>query len=200
MDAFIEESINSPLLEDYLRGSDAARTTPSSSYLISTESSSGDSKHSLETRTSCRACTTRSTLVCHGSRDAVHRGRRFTFNSEGEAELALRIYGPGILHKSHVIGTGVALSLNGVASRGVDGPYSCFWGRRDETKGVEFVIDAFSQYRDRASSSYSLVLAGPGTKSYHDPKRGIIDLGFVDEGTKRGSDSQGACFGTTEPK
>jgi glycosyltransferase involved in cell wall biosynthesis len=28
------------------------------------------------------------------------------------------------------------------------------------------------------------VLAGPGTSSYHDPRRGIIDLGFVDEAQK----------------
>ena len=38
---------------------------------------------------------------------SIHKCASLLFNSDGEAELALRRYGPGILHKSHVIGSGL---------------------------------------------------------------------------------------------
>jgi glycosyltransferase involved in cell wall biosynthesis len=185
MEPFIDESINSPLLEDYLRGSEAAKydAVLFLPYLY------GIVVRGIEAfpgRAHLLPCLHDEAYArLPRIEDAVHRAATLLFNSEGEAELALRIYGPGILHKSHVIGTGVALPTNGVAASGFAGSYFLYLGRRDETKGVDFLVEAFSQYRRGGASAFSLVLAGPGAKSYHDPAHGIVDLGFVDEGTKR---------------
>ena len=185
-EAFVDESINSPQLEAYLAGKAAATydAVVFLPYLYGVVIRGIDAFPGRAHLVPCLHDEVYARLP--RVEDAIHRAATLLFNSEGEAELALRIYGPGILHKSHVIGTGVAHPANGTASNGVNGPYFLFLGRRDETKGVDFLVDAFGQYRERHSSSYSLVLAGPGNTSYHAPERGIIDLGFVDEDTKRG--------------
>ncbi len=183
--AFVNESINSPQLEAYLAGK-AAATYDAVVFLPYLYGVVVRGIEAFPGRAHLLPCL-HDEIYARLPRveDAIHRAATLLFNSEGEAELALRIYGPGILHKSHVIGTGVALPVNGAAANAVNGPYFLFLGRRDETKGVDFLVDAFGQYREQHSSPYSLVLAGPGNASYHAPERGIIDLGFVDEKTKR---------------
>ncbi len=119
--------------------------------------------------------------------DAIHRARALLFNSVGEAELAIRLYGPGIVYKSHVIGTGVA--PHGVAPSRIPvaSRYFLYLGRREPEKGAKFLVDLFRQRNQGGlSDRAALVLAGPGAASYDDPNYGIYDLGFVDEGTKRG--------------
>lgn len=185
-DAFIEESITSPAMERYLRGREAARydAVVFLPYLY------GVVVRGIEAfpgRAHLLPCLhDESYARIPRIEDAVHRAATLLFNSDGEAELALRLYGPGILHKSHVIGSGIPPANGAVGSAGVDGEYFLFLGRRDATKGLDFLVEAYSRYRGDRSGRHSLVLAGPGSASYHDPARGIIDLGFVDEGTKLG--------------
>jgi glycosyltransferase involved in cell wall biosynthesis len=120
---------------------------------------------------------------------AIHRASSLLFNSDGEAELALRMYGPGILAKSTVIGSG--LEAPGAAAAGLpaqlgDAPFVLYLGRRDATKNVDELVRAFEAFRAAApASDLRLVLAGPGHASYAQADGGIVDLGFVDEGRKR---------------
>jgi len=116
-----------------------------------------------------------------------HRAASLLMNSAGEAELALRLYGPGIVHKMTVIGLGIERETQpGILPPDIAGPYMLFVGRRDATKNVDWLIETFHAYRANGSDrSLALVLAGPGERSYDDRENGIVDLGFVSAETKR---------------
>ena len=116
---------------------------------------------------------------------AFHQVRGLLFNSPGELEIARRIFGPGILHKSHLVGSGVeVLSAPEPATRLPAGltpkRYFLCLGRRDTTKGVDMLVEAFRRTRSH-ENGFSLVLAGPGEQSYADPANGVLDLGFVSD-------------------
>jgi glycosyltransferase involved in cell wall biosynthesis len=184
LEAFIDESINAPLLEDYLRSREAA-TYDAVVFLPYLYGVVIRGIEAFPGRAHVIPCLHDEVYArLPRIEDAVHQATSLLFNSEGEAELALRIYGPGILHKSHVIGTGIAMPASPPAAPVIDGPYYLFLGRRDTAKGVDLLVEAFTRYRDAGARQYSLVLAGPGNDSYDDPERGVVDLGFVDEGTK----------------
>jgi glycosyltransferase involved in cell wall biosynthesis len=121
--------------------------------------------------------------------DALHECATLLFNSDGEAELATRIYGPGVLHKAYVIGSGLDApaepATDPIPYLGQD-PFVLCLGRRDATKNVDFLADAYLGFRQRCpESDLRFVLAGPGERSYSKPGSGIIDLGFVDASMKR---------------
>ncbi len=116
---------------------------------------------------------------------AFQQARGILFNSPGELEIARRIYGPGILRKSHLVGSGVEV----LPATDVEAPlpeglvakrYFLCLGRRDATKGVDMLVDAFVRARAE-TGDVQLVLAGPGERSYADPENGIVDLGFVSD-------------------
>lgn len=185
LDAFIDESINSPDLEQHLRRDagasyDAVLALP---YLY------GVVVRGIE------ACSAPVHLIpcLHDEayarlpriETAFHRARTLLFNSSGEAELALRLYGPGLPAKSVVIGSGIAPATPAGEPVPLGGAYYLYLGRREPEKGVERLIEAFGRYRSNgASHDTVLALAGPGTRSYDDPGAGIHDLGLVDEATK----------------
>jgi len=115
------------------------------------------------------------------------------FNSEGEAILAGRLFGPGIVAKSTVVGVGIESELSDLgqlpakisAPAGSPIKYVLYLGRRDTSKNVDLLVAAFIRFREKnALSSLQLVLAGPGQRSYADEKSGIIDLGLVSEAEK----------------
>ena len=116
--------------------------------------------------------------------DAVHRAATLLFISSGERELALRLYGPGILAKSHVVGTGIPPRGIPAESSPIDAPFYLYIGRREPEKGVEMLVDVFRRQSNGSAPAPALVLVGPGERSYHDPTARIHDLGFVDEPTK----------------
>ncbi|HEY1727960.1 MAG TPA: glycosyltransferase [Candidatus Baltobacteraceae bacterium] len=186
-DPFIENSINSPDLENYLAREsashyDAVLALP---YL-----------YGVVVRGIAAASGPVHLVPClHDEayariphiEDAFHKARTLLFNSAGEAALAKQLYGPGILHKSHIVGTGVppageAGPLPPIATS----PYYLFLGRRAPEKGLDLLLEAFQRSRGNGHGrEIALILAGPGERSYSDPDRGIHDLGFVDEATKR---------------
>jgi glycosyltransferase involved in cell wall biosynthesis len=118
-----------------------------------------------------------------------HQAKGLLFNSDGEAELALRLYGPGIREKSHVVGEWIdepaqSQTVSGRVGQFTPGRerYILYLGRRDETKNVGLLIESFLMYRrQNYSTTLKLVLAGVGTTSYHDELHGVIDLGVVTE-------------------
>jgi glycosyltransferase involved in cell wall biosynthesis len=122
-----------------------------------------------------------------------HKAKGLLFNSEGEALLAQELYGPGITLKSLVIGEGVEIApelnsskLNNVGQFDLSNSrYVFYLGRRDPTKNVDFLIDAFMNFRQRfPDDNLNLVLAGPGDRSYGHRGDGVIDLGIVNEDEK----------------
>ncbi len=118
-----------------------------------------------------------------------HQAKGIFFNSDGEYELALRLYGPGVRDKSHVVGEWIDEPLQAQTAGGRVGQfaparerYVLYLGRRDETKNVGLLIESFLMYRrQNYATTMKLVLAGVGNTSYHDETHGVIDLGVVSE-------------------
>lgn len=127
----------------------------------------------------------------------VARVRGLLFNSDGEAELAARLYGPAAAWgKGVVVGGGV--ELGGGAESGAEdaatrdalaraGPrFLLYLGRRDPTKNVDALLRAFGALRAaRPADAPRLVLAGPGPFAAGALPDGAVDLGLLDEAPKR---------------
>lgn len=114
---------------------------------------------------------------------------RLLFNSTGEFEIAKHLYGPGIIARSIVVGSGIAWpkptqdrSAHVTGFSPESEQYVLYLGRRDTEKNVTLLAHAFGKFRELASDSrLKLVLAGPGRSQRHDESLGIVDLGVVDE-------------------
>ena len=122
-------------------------------------------------------------------RDIVAAVRGVLFNSIGEEDTAAAIYGPGVLGKSRVIGHAVDPVVPPAAPMAIGGfvphraRYVLYLGRQDQSKNIDFLIEAFNVFRARrVATSLQLVLAGPRSASHRDD--GITDLGPVDERAK----------------
>ncbi|HEV7904067.1 MAG TPA: glycosyltransferase [Pyrinomonadaceae bacterium] len=129
-----------------------------------------------------------------------HRARCILFNSDGERELAARLYGgASVFPRSVVVGEGierVAFDRQQLADAlpaelRAGAPFVLYLGRRDETKNTDLLVRAYRRFKERATatpespaSQLKLVLAGAGANSYDERERGIIDLGLVGEETK----------------
>ncbi len=122
-------------------------------------------------------------------REAFRRTRGLLFNSEGELNVAARLYGPWIHGRSTVIGHAVDvatppsefLDIKGFAPR--RSRYLLFLGRGDKTKNIDLALEAFSQFREaRRTTSLQLIVAGPHAQALGG--EGIIDLGAVTEEAK----------------
>lgn len=113
------------------------------------------------------------------------------FNSQGEMELGLRLYGPGIHGRSVIVGEGIerlhyepdqlaaALPPQLRAAR-----FVLYLGRRDRTKNTDLLARAFAQFKAaQPDSDLQLVLAGPGGESFASTD-GAHDLGLVPDKTK----------------
>jgi glycosyltransferase involved in cell wall biosynthesis len=130
--------------------------------------------------------------------ELFHRARFVLFNSDGERELAARLYGASVFSRSLVTGEGVerivaatpqqlarALPAELRGDGGGSVPFVLYLGRRDEVKNTGLLVRAFRRFRERApESQLKLVLAGAGAHSYDERERGIFDLGLVGEETK----------------
>ena len=117
--------------------------------------------------------------------------RGLLFNSEGELELALKLYGPGIIQRSVVIGEGVerptysAEDIQRALPEFLRGRrFVLYVGRRDRTKNLDLLIRSFIDFRSRnRDSKLLLVLAGPGNEAF-DSTHGIHDVGLVSHETR----------------
>ncbi|MFN2507158.1 MAG: glycosyltransferase family 4 protein [Chthoniobacterales bacterium] len=121
--------------------------------------------------------------------DAFHLASKLLFNSEGEMELALRLFGPGIWNKSTVVGEGVedsdALVTNGQLrsnAANIGGPYVLCLGRKEEGKNTPMLLRAFRRFRAvRPNSDMQLVLAGHGDAKLSADDKQVHDLGVVSD-------------------
>jgi glycosyltransferase involved in cell wall biosynthesis len=117
--------------------------------------------------------------------------RALLFNSAGELDLALRLYGPGIYNRSDVVGEGIERSRYerdrleaGLPAELRGKRFVLYLGRRDRTKNTDLLARAFAQFKAaKPKSDLQLVLAGPGSVSFASTD-GVSDLGLVSNETK----------------
>ncbi|MDQ6655417.1 MAG: glycosyltransferase family 4 protein, partial [Verrucomicrobiota bacterium] len=102
--------------------------------------------------------------------EAMQRAGQLLFNSEGEQQLAQRLFGPGIWPKSRLIGEGVEveppapLPAAPSLSNGTAKPFVLYLGRKDAGKNVPMLVEAFRRFRAvRPNSTLRLILAGNGS-------------------------------------
>ena len=80
--------------------------------------------------------------------DVFRKARGLLFISTGEFELAQRLYGPGIIPKSRVVGAGVDAfndPFPGAVGEFDPGsaPFVLYLGRQEPTKNVDFLVQSF---------------------------------------------------------
>ena len=122
---------------------------------------------------------------------AFYRSGKLLFISEGEQELALRLFGPGIWSKSRVVGAGVetcgrflSAANSAATAKNTNGRFVLYLGRKDAGKNVPLLVRAFERFRRvRPNSDLRLVLAGNGSIDVNDCDS-ITDLGLVSESEK----------------
>lgn len=121
-----------------------------------------------------------------------HKAQRLLFISEGEAQLAKQLYGPGVIPKSIVAGAGIEAGQHSDKAISKIGELSVkqerfvlYLGRRDSTKNTDLLVKAYAAFKQKHSdSSLRLVLAGPGNTSFNNSVPGLINLGLVEEDEK----------------
>lgn len=122
---------------------------------------------------------------------AFRTAGKLLFNSEGELELALRLFGPGIWEKSIVVGEGVEIDAtrpppaNSLNPARTGGRYVLYLGRKDAGKNVPMLVRAFRRFRTvRPNGDLRLVLAGNGRVDLSGLNGAAEDAGLVDGPTK----------------
>lgn len=125
--------------------------------------------------------------------EIFHKAKGLLFISEGEAQLAQQLYGPGIISKSLMAGAGVEAGINydptivKVANITVkEERFVLCLGRRDPGKNTDLVVRAYINFKqNHPESNLKLILAGPGNASFNNESvPDLIDLGLVEESEK----------------
>jgi glycosyltransferase involved in cell wall biosynthesis len=190
---FVDENIHSPRLLDYL-----AREGGTYSVIVFAPYLYGPTLRGVERagdRSVLQPMLHDETYAYLPAVEAIfHRARRVLFNSEGEAMLAARLFGPSIWRKAVLTGEGVEqteTSRAGPLDRHsvpelAPGSYLLYLGRRDRTKNTDLLLRAFRHHRaSRPRSVLKLVLAGSGEVPWAGGAReGIVDLGVIAEERK----------------
>lgn len=121
-----------------------------------------------------------------------HQAKGLLFISEGEAETAYKLYGPGIINKSVIAGAGVEVNLkeNYSFQKLVNfdpekETYILCLGRRDSTKNTNLLLQSYNIFKEKYPNlKLKLVLAGVGDLPINLLTQGIVDLGLVSEEEK----------------
>lgn len=121
--------------------------------------------------------------------ETFYRAGSILFISEGEQELAFRLFGPAIILKSTLAGAGVEIEAPVAFTTDAPGRYPkkfvLYLGRKDPGKNVPLLVAAFRRFRAvRPNSELQLVLAGYGHVELYESDY-IIDAGLVTDSEKR---------------
>lgn len=123
--------------------------------------------------------------------EIFQQARGVLFISVGEYELAQRLYGPGIIAKSRVVGAGVDPGPDSGSVRSIQtfDPRSerfvLYLGRQEPTKNIDLLVSSFRAYRSRRPfSTLKLVLAGQHGHSLVNSSNGVVNLGPVEDDEK----------------
>ena len=133
------------------------------------------------------------------------KAKGLLFNSEGEACLAAKLYGPGVIQKSMVMGAGVEKCSHSRNGRQEIGPlhldharFVLCLGRRDPTKNTDLLVRSYGRFKSKhPNSNLQLVLAGPGSTSFNGLVNGVVDLGLVKEEEKEAL--LASCLALSQP-
>jgi glycosyltransferase involved in cell wall biosynthesis len=134
---------------------------------------------------------------------AFYRAGSILFISEGERQLALRLFGAGIARKSTLVGAGVELPQPPSTPEAPPAAlpaerFVLYLGRKDAGKNVGLLVRAYARFRSvRPNSDLQLVLAGPGSLDLGNPSAGVHDLGLVSEAEK--ADLLRRCLALAQP-
>lgn len=138
--------------------------------------------------------------------EIMRRSHGILYNSLGEQQLALNLFGPGIMRKGVVTGVGIESFDRDAAGlpaqvAGIELPqteYILCLGRRDKTKNTAFLVRAYREYRAKnPESNLQLILAGPGENEFGIAVKGVHDLGLVSEEEKEALLAN--CLGLFQP-
>lgn len=119
------------------------------------------------------------------TQNIFYKAKNILWLSEGEYELGIKLYGPGIIEKSIVAGAGIESELLTSTEPPVPDElkdaksFILTLGRKDKGKGVHFLMEAFRTFKRNTKSKAKLVIAGPGAEDCNDREYDILDLGFV---------------------
>ena len=124
--------------------------------------------------------------------DLFRQARGILFNSEGESELAARLFGPGIIPKSIIVGEGVEVAgaPPPVAPPARtfplgNAPYVLCLGRKDPGKNSHLLLNAFRHFKSMLpDSTLKLVYAGSGDIELNGLQGQVSDVGPVSEHEK----------------
>jgi glycosyltransferase involved in cell wall biosynthesis len=184
---YMEENINSPELiryiEDNYSNYDVFIFLP---YLFPTTIKGVDAAKDKAVLIPCLHDEGYAYLQCVAG--CFDHASRIFFLSEGELEIARKIYGPSISTKSRVMGAGVEIEDEKMksysAGRLIPDDYILYLGRRDNGKNTGLLIQAFDAFICQSGSKMKLILAGPAEwPGQHLPEQ-IIDLGLLSEDHK----------------
>ena len=123
--------------------------------------------------------------------DIVYAAKGLLFISEGEAQLAERLFGAGIIPKSTIAGAGIEVGQSNdkkleLVDRSLkEERFVLCLGRRDPTKNTDLLVKSYAIFKQQhPDSDLKLVLAGSGNQSFHNHVPGVVDLGLVKESQK----------------
>jgi ADP-heptose:LPS heptosyltransferase/glycosyltransferase involved in cell wall biosynthesis len=121
---------------------------------------------------------------------SIFKATRLLFLSEGERELATKLYGPSIISKSIVAGAGVEIApvddKDGSLLKRLNGEkYVLCLGRKDPGKKTDFIARCFEAFRHKYSDTrLQLVIAGPGQIELPMNCPGLVEFGVVTDAQK----------------
>lgn len=138
--------------------------------------------------------------------EIFHSAKGLLFISEGESQLANKLYGPGIISKSLMAGAGVEAGqsydpkLIKVANIAIkEERFVLCLGRRDPGKNTDLLVRAYLSFKQNyPDSNLKLILAGPGHTSFNNKSvPDLIDLGLVEDSEKEALLAN--CLGLLQP-
>ncbi len=109
------------------------------------------------------------------------------FNSEGEKEIAEKIFGSFLLDKSFTVGEGIEMNHDFYSDNGkalIKGSYFLYLGKKCEEKNTHALLKYFDTFSKTHDSALKLVLAGQETLPFIPKSDQILDLGAVSEEKK----------------
>ncbi len=115
------------------------------------------------------------------------RAEKFIYNAWAEKAFVEKLFPATVGKPGVVVGSGVVYpqgELPDVKEHfGIEGPYICYSGRIDESKGCGMLFRYFEEYKKRRGGELKLVLTGKAVMPV--PQRAdVFSLGFVSEEEK----------------
>lgn len=113
------------------------------------------------------------------------RSTRTVFHTQAELDLAERLYPGSQREGARCIGEGVDQDFLSDANRfrsrfNIHSPFLLYAGRKDASKNVDWLVQAFLQFKTQDQQNVQLICIGPGELSVPGSDHpSIRDLGFV---------------------